>query len=254
MSFEESEIGDDDAGDAYALSKSAAEVIVRRAVASFPGALRAQIVRLPLLTWSSQGGVANSGDWLVRLVNACLEIGMRPACQQVNSWYSPMEYLPVDVCADIVSTFLSSNTATAAAAAAATAGRGMGLTWEEEEEGEGRNRGLSRCCKTVHLVDPTARIAVNSVLEIILSERVRENKKCEKVIWEVVPDTSFLHGVAGCTSLPFAPLAAVFRPARVAVTGGGSTTGIRRIGAADASRSIDFEVGLRLFLARHQCK
>ena len=93
--------------DAYSLTKCAAEMLVTR-VASLPAShsLKFTIMRLPLLTWSATG-VANADDWLVRLVDSCLALGVRPRCSRVLEWYRPIAYWPVDACADFIASQLS---------------------------------------------------------------------------------------------------------------------------------------------------
>jgi thioester reductase-like protein len=88
----------EDAG-AYCLTKAVSEVLVRRIGHRLN--VKPLILRLPLLTWSARG-VANDADWLVRLVDSCRLLHLRPECRAVSSWLAPIPYLPVDSCAALV--------------------------------------------------------------------------------------------------------------------------------------------------------
>ena len=179
--------------DAYALTKTVAEALVRRVGSTM--AIKPVIVRLPLLTWSNSGGVANAADWLVRLVDTCRAMRTRPACMRVEAWTAPINCLPVNFCADLVLDHLQLLQASTSPRAAV---------------------------ETIKFETDALSLTVSEVLE--LEARGEDGS----IVLDTVSDHAFLTAVAEYPELPFAPLATSFHPRHATVGQMKSSIGVRQ--------------------------
>ena len=60
------------------------------------------MTRLPLLTWDDRGN-ENNLDWINRFVESCIQLEICPEIQ--NSWKMKIPFLPVDICAKLITHF-----------------------------------------------------------------------------------------------------------------------------------------------------